>query len=212
MRAARFDSRICLKQNRFYGHRRGDSDPQAAGHGGKPRSSAAYARGQYPGPAQGAFLRHLPRSAFGLSHRTQSGARPRAVSAGSDLGADINYGHLARAFVYLLSFSMPSRASRRLALENTLEASLPLMPLIRPSKPERRNLAACSITPIARAIRISPYRQKSPNTTIAISMSRPGNPFDNAKDESFIEDAQDREIQAGPSLTSAMHGRRIKAS
>ena len=68
--------RICLK-HRFYGYRR-----VTARHGGEwQESSAAYARGQSPGPAQSTVPEATCRSALDLSHRSQSGARPCAVSA-----------------------------------------------------------------------------------------------------------------------------------
>ena len=66
-----------------------------------------------------------------------------------------------------------------------------------------RRLYLCIATSFARVLRRSvesaqyastAYRQKLAESDIAISMSRPGNPFDNAKAESFMKTLKTEEI------------------
>jgi putative transposase len=103
--------------------------------------------------------------------------------------ADITYVHLARAFAYLaVILDAFSRKAVGWAFENTLDASLAIAALdtaLAARKPQPGSLIHHSdrgvqYTSIA-------YRQRLAEHDVTISMSRPGNPFDNAKAESFMK-------------------------
>jgi len=110
--------------------------------------------------------------------------------------ADITYVHLARAFVYLaVILDAFSRKAVGWALENTLDASLAIAALdtaLSARKPQSGSLIHHS----DRGVQYGSiaYHQKLAEYDIAISMSRPGNPFDNAKAESFMKTLKTEEI------------------
>ena len=110
--------------------------------------------------------------------------------------ADITYVHLARAFVYLaVILDAFSRKAVGWALENTLDASLAIAALntaLDGRKPQPGSLIHHSDRGVQYAS--IAYRQRLAEYDITISMSRPGNPFDNAKAESFMKTLKTEEI------------------
>jgi transposase InsO family protein len=110
--------------------------------------------------------------------------------------ADITYVHLAKAFVYLaVILDAFSRKAVGWALENTLDASLAIAALdtaLEARKPQSGSLIHHSDRGVQYAS--IAYRQKLAEYDITISMSRPGNPFDNAKAESFMKTLKTEEI------------------
>ncbi len=110
--------------------------------------------------------------------------------------ADITYVHLARAFVYLaVILDAFSRKAVGWALENTLDASLAIAALdtaLSVRKPQPGSLIHHSDRGVQYAS--IAYRQRLADRDITISMSRPGNPFDNAKAESFMKTLKTEEI------------------
>lgn len=110
--------------------------------------------------------------------------------------ADITYVHLARAFVYLaVILDAFSRKAVGWALENTLDASLAIAALdtaLEARKPQPGSLIHHSDRGVQYAS--IAYRQRLADRDITISMSRPGNPFDNAKAESFMKTLKTEEI------------------
>ena len=110
--------------------------------------------------------------------------------------ADITYVHLARAFVYLaVILDAFSRKAVGWALENTLDASLAIAALdtaLEARKPQSGSLIHHSDRGVQYAS--IAYRQRLAEYDITISMSRPGNPFDNAKAESFMKTLKTEEI------------------
>jgi putative transposase len=110
--------------------------------------------------------------------------------------ADITYVHLARAFVYLaVILDAFSRKAVGWALENTLDASLAIAALdaaLEARKPQSGSLIHHSDRGVQYAS--IAYRQKLAEYDITISMSRPGNPFDNAKAESFMKTLKTEQI------------------
>ena len=110
--------------------------------------------------------------------------------------ADITYVHLARAFVYLaVILDAFSRKAVGWALENTLDASLAIAALntaLDGRKPQPGSLIHHSDRGVQYAS--IAYRQRLAEHDITISMSRPGNPFDNAKAESFMKTLKTEEI------------------
>jgi putative transposase len=109
--------------------------------------------------------------------------------------ADITYVHLARAFVYLaVILDAFSRKAVGWALENTLDASLAIAAL--DTALEARKPQSGLIHHSDRGVQYASiaYRQRLAEFDITISMSRPGNPFDNAKAESFMKTLKTEEI------------------
>ena len=110
--------------------------------------------------------------------------------------ADITYVHLARAFAYLaVILDAFSRKAVGWALENTLDASLAIAALdtaLHARKPQSGSLIHHSDRGVQYAS--IAYRQRLADRDITISMSRPGNPFDNAKAESFMKTLKTEEI------------------
>jgi putative transposase len=104
--------------------------------------------------------------------------------------------HLARAFVYLaVILDAFSRKAVGWALENTLDASLAVAALetaLDARKPQPGSLIHHSDRGVQYAS--IAYRQRLAEYDITISMSRPGNPFDNAKAESFMKTLKTEEI------------------
>jgi len=110
--------------------------------------------------------------------------------------ADITYVHLARAFAYLaVILDAFSRKAVGWAFENTLDASLAIAALdtaLDARKPQPGSLIHHSDRGVQYAS--TAYRQRLAEYDITISMSRPGNPFDNAKAESFMKTLKTEEI------------------
>jgi putative transposase len=110
--------------------------------------------------------------------------------------ADITYVHLARAFAYLaVILDAFSRKAVGWAFENTLDASLAVAALetaLDARKPQPGSLIHHSDRGVQYAS--IAYRQRLADRDITISMSRPGNPFDNAKAESFMKTLKTEEI------------------
>jgi putative transposase len=110
--------------------------------------------------------------------------------------ADITYVHLARAFAYLaVILDAFSRKAIGWAFENTLDASLAIAALesaLKVRKPRPGSLIHHSDRGVQYASLA--YRQRLADRDITVSMSRPGNPFDNAKAESFMKTLKTEEI------------------
>ncbi len=121
--------------------------------------------------------------------------------------ADITYVHLARAFAYLaVILDAFSRKAVGWAFENTLDASLAIAALETALK-VRKPLPGSLIHHSDRGVQYASvaYRQRLADRDITVSMSRPGNPFDNAKAESFMKTLKTEEIngQAFADLSDA---------
>jgi putative transposase len=110
--------------------------------------------------------------------------------------ADITYVHLARTFAYLaVILDAFSRKAVGWAFENTLDASLAIAALdtaLDARKPQPGSLIHHSDRGVQYAS--IAYRKRLAEHDIAVSMSRPGNPFDNAKAESFMKTLKTEEI------------------
>jgi len=123
--------------------------------------------------------------------------------------ADITYVHLARAFAYLaVILDAFSRKAVGWAFENTLDASLAIAALdtaLGARKPQPGSLIHHSDRGVQYAS--IAYRQRLADRDITISMSRPGNPFDNAKAESFMKTLKTEEIngKAFADISDARH-------
>ena len=123
--------------------------------------------------------------------------------------ADITYVHLARTFAYLaVILDAFSRKAVGWAFENTLDASLAIAALetaLDARKPQPGSLIHHSDRGVQYAS--IAYRQRLADRDITISMSRPGNPFDNAKAESFMKTLKTEEIN-GKAFTDLSDARR----
>jgi putative transposase len=123
--------------------------------------------------------------------------------------ADITYVHLAKAFAYLaVILDAFSRKAVGWAFENTLDASLAVAALekaLDARKPGPGSLIHHSDRGVQYAS--IAYRQRLADRDITISMSRPGNPFDNAKAESFMKTLKTEEIN-GKAFTDLSDARR----
>jgi putative transposase len=112
--------------------------------------------------------------------------------------ADITYVHLARAFAYLaVILDAFSRKAVGWALEHGLDASLAVAALdqaLAARKPAKGSLIHHSDRGVQYASLA--YRQRLADHDVTISMSRPGNPFDNAKAESFMKTLKTEELNA----------------
>lgn len=110
--------------------------------------------------------------------------------------ADITYVHLARTFAYLaVVLDAFSRRAVGWALDDTLDTSLAIGALekaIAARRPARGSLIHHSDRGVQYAS--IAYRQRLADRDITLSMSRPGNPFDNAKAESFMKTLKAEEI------------------
>jgi putative transposase len=110
--------------------------------------------------------------------------------------ADITYVHLARAFAYLaVILDAFSRKAVGWAFEDTLDASLAVAALdtaLDARKPQPGSLIHHSDRGVQYASIV--YRRKLAEHDVIVSMSRPGNPFDNAKAESFMKTLKTEEI------------------
>lgn len=112
--------------------------------------------------------------------------------------ADITYVHLARAFAYLaVILDAFSRKAVGWALQQSLDASLAMAALdqaLDARRPEQGSLIHHSDRGVQYASIM--YRQRLADHKVTVSMSRPGNPFDNAMAESFMKTLKTEEINA----------------
>jgi putative transposase len=112
--------------------------------------------------------------------------------------ADITYVHLARAFAYLaVILDAFSRKAVGWALEPSLNTSVAMAALDQAldlRKPPPGSLIHHSDRGVQYAS--IAYRQRLAEHDVIISMSRPGNPFDNAKAESFMKTLKTEELNA----------------
>jgi putative transposase len=110
--------------------------------------------------------------------------------------ADITYVHLTKAFAYLaVILDAFSRKAVGWAFDDTLDASLAIAALEK-AIAARRPTPGSLIHHSDRGVQYASiaYRQRLAERDIAISMSRPGNPFDNAKAESFMKTLKAEQI------------------
>jgi putative transposase len=110
--------------------------------------------------------------------------------------ADITYVHLARTFAYLaVILDAFSRKAVGWAFDDTLDASLAIAALER-ALDARKPRSGSLIHHSDRGVQYASiaYRQRLAECDITISMSRPGNPFDNAKAESFMKTLKAEEV------------------
>jgi putative transposase len=123
--------------------------------------------------------------------------------------ADITYVHLAKAFAYLaIVLDAFSRRAVGWAFDDTLDASLAIAALdkaIAARRPARGSLIHHSDRGVQYAS--IAYRQRLADHDIAVSMSRPGNPFDNAKAESFMKTLKAEQVN-GKAFTDIGDARR----
>ena len=110
--------------------------------------------------------------------------------------ADITYVRLAEGFVYLaVILDAFSRRVVGWALDNHLEARLAIEALdmaLNARDPKPNSLIHHSDRGVQYAS--STYLERLTHRRIAVSMSRPGNPYDNAKAESFIKTLKSEEV------------------
>ena len=112
--------------------------------------------------------------------------------------ADITYVHLARSFAYLaVILDAFSRKAVGWALEQNLHASLAVTALAQ-ALDTRRPAKGSLIHHSDRGVQYASltYRQRLADHDVTASMSRPGNPFDNAKAESFMKTLKTEELNA----------------
>lgn len=125
--------------------------------------------------------------------------------------ADITYVHLGSAFAYLaVILDAFSRKAVGWALDNSLCTSLAMAALedaLQSRKPARGSLIHHSDRGVQYAS--LSYRQRLADHAITLSMSRPGNPFDNAKAESFMKTLKTEELNARSFKTIAEARTRI---
>jgi len=110
--------------------------------------------------------------------------------------ADITYVHLARTFAYLaVILDAFSRKAVGWAFEDTLDASLAIAALEK-AIGARGPAPGSLIHHSDRGVQYASiaYRRRLADRDITISMSRPGNPYDNAKAESFMKTLKAEEI------------------
>jgi putative transposase len=125
--------------------------------------------------------------------------------------ADITYVHLAKTFAYLaVILDAFSRKALGWAFENTLDASLAIAALEK-AIAARRPTPGGLIHHSDRGVQYASiaYRKLLADRDITVSMSRPGNPFDNAKAESFMKTLKAEEINGKTFADLADARRRI---
>nr|GAJ37821.1 transposase for insertion sequence element IS904 [Bradyrhizobium sp. DOA9] len=122
--------------------------------------------------------------------------------------ADITYVHLARTFAYLaVILDAFWRKAVGWAFEDTLDASLAIAALEKAIV--ARGPATGSLIHHSAQYASIAYRQRLADRDITISMSRPGNPFDNAKAESFMKKLKAEEINGNTFIDLTDARRRI---
>jgi putative transposase len=189
---------ICLR-HKYYGYRRVTASLRRQGHGANAKkvlrlmredNLLAMRRKPFLVPPQGkpeGFV-IVPNLVRGL------------VPSGPDQiwVADITYVHLAKAFAYLaVILDAFSRRAVGWALEPGLDASLAVAALdqaLAARKPPKGSLIHHSDRGVQYASLA--YRQRLADHDVTVSMSRPGNPFDNAKAESFMKTLKTEELNA----------------
>jgi transposase InsO family protein len=188
--------RICLK-HRFYGYRRVTASLRRQGMVVNAKKIQRLMReDNLLAQRKAPFLKPPPDrpSAFLIVPNLVRGLVPSAPD--QIWVADITYVHLARAFAYLaVILDAFSRKAVGWAFENTLDASLAIAALetaLDTRKPRPGSLIHHSDRGVQYAS--IAYRQRLADRDITISMSRPGNPFDNAKAESFMKTLKTEEI------------------
>jgi len=125
--------------------------------------------------------------------------------------ADITYVHLAKAFAYLaVVLDAFSRKAVGWAFDDTLDASLAITALER-AIDARTPAPGSLIHHSDRGVQYASiaYRHRLAERDITISMSRPGNPFDNAKAESFMKTLKAEEINGKAFIDVSDARRRI---
>ena len=188
--------RICLKHP-FYGYRRVTATIQRKGMVVNAKKVLRLMReDNLLAQRKAPFLKPPAERPRGIRHGAQPRARPGAVAPDQIWVADITYVHLAKTFAYLaVILDAFSRKAVGWAFENTLDASLAIAALdraIEARKPQRGSLIHHSDRGVQYAS--IAYRQILADRDITISMSRPGNPFDNAKAESFMKTLKAEEV------------------
>lgn len=112
--------------------------------------------------------------------------------------ADITYVHLATTFAYLaIILDAFSRKAVGWTLDDSLDASMAISALdqaLMVRKPPRGSLIHHSDRGVQYASLA--YRKRLADHDVAASMSSPGNPFDNAKAESFMKTLKAEELNA----------------
>jgi putative transposase len=202
--------RICLK-HRFYGYRRVTATLRRQGMVVNAKKVQRLMReDNLLAQRKAPFLKppaDRPSAAFLIVPNLVRGLVPSAPD--QIWVADITYVHLARAFAYLaVILDAFSRKAMGWAFENTLDASLAVAALetaIGARKPQPGSLIHHSDRGVQYAS--IAYRQRLADRDITISMSRPGNPFDNAKAESFMKTLKTEEIN-GKAFTDISDARR----
>jgi putative transposase len=202
--------RICLK-HRFYGYRRVTATLSRQGMVVNAKKVQRLMReDNLLAQRKAPFLKppaDRPSAAFLIVPNLVRGLVPSAPD--QIWVADITYVHLARAFAYLaVILDAFSRKAVGWAFENTLDASLAVAALetaIGARKPQPGSLIHHSDRGVQYAS--IAYRQRLADRDITISMSRPGNPFDNAKAESFMKTLKTEEIN-GKAFTDISDARR----
>ena len=189
---------ICLKP-RYYGYRRVTATLRRQGHGVNAKKVLRLMREDnllaqrrkpflVPPPGRPERFVVVPNLVRGL------------VPSGPDQiwVADITYVHLARAFAYLaVILDAFSRKAVGWALEHGLDASLAMAALdqaLDARRPPKGSLIHHSDRGVQYASLV--YRQRLADHDVTVSMSRPGNPFDNAKAESFMKTLKTEELNA----------------
>jgi putative transposase len=123
--------------------------------------------------------------------------------------ADITYVRMRESFAYLaIILDGFSRKVVGWALARYLDASLALEALdhaLADRKPKLASLVHHSDRGVQYAS--TEYRQRLANHDITVSMSRPGNPYDNAKAESFMKTLKTEEVD-GRRFRDINHARR----
>jgi putative transposase len=134
------------------------------------------------------------RHGFAIRANLTRGARPTGLD--QIWVADITYVRLAETFVYLaVVVDAFSRKVVGWALADHLEARLAIEALDRALEardPARDSLIHHSDRGVQYAC--ADYVERLERRAIAISMSRPGNPYDNAKAESFMKTLKTEEV------------------
>ena len=201
--------RICLK-HRFYGYRRVTASLRRQGMGVNAKKVQRLMReDNLLAQRKTPFLKTPAErpSAFLIVPNLVRGLVPSAPD--QIWVADITYVHLARAFAYLaVILDAFSRKAVGWAFENTLDATLAIAALdtaLNARKPQPGSLIHHSDRGVQYAS--IAYRQRLADYDITVSMSRPGNPFDNAKAESFMKTLKTEEIN-GKGFTDISDARR----
>jgi putative transposase len=180
---------ICL-DHRFYGYRRVTATLRQRGMVVNAKKVQRLMREDNLLAQRKAPFLTTPADRPSAFHAVPNLVRGRVPSAPDQIWvADITYVHLARSFAYLvIILDAFSRKAVGWAFENKLDASLAVTVLdtaLDARKPQLGGLIHHSdrgvqYTSIA-------YRKRLARHDITISMSGPGDPFDNAKAENFMK-------------------------